>query len=78
MFTINVQRILTNRRLRCKISATVTDTSMLNFFIRSVFTVIDLIDYNTSFNSWTDSPQVSQENQEQAGAEQCQAQVSAS
>ena len=30
-----------------------TDTPTLNFSIRSVFTVIDLIDYKTSFNSWT-------------------------
>ena len=52
VFTINETRILTNHRLFYKISATVTDTPMLNFSIRSVFTVIDLIDYKTSFNSY--------------------------
>ena len=55
MFTINAMRILTNHRLCYKISATVTDTPTLNFSIRSVFTVIDLIDYKTGFNSWTDT-----------------------
>ena len=41
MFTINVTMILTNHRL--------------NFSIRPFFTVIDLIDYKTGFNSWTDN-----------------------
>ena len=53
MFTINATRILTNHRLCYKISATVTDTPTLNFSIRSVFTVIDLMDYKTSFISTT-------------------------
>ena len=30
-----------------------TDTPTSNFSIRSVFNVIDLIDYKTSFNYWT-------------------------
>ena len=55
MFNINATRILTNHRLCYKISATVIDTPMLNFSTRSVFTVIHLIDYKTSFNLWTDT-----------------------
>ena len=53
MFTINATRILINHRLCYKISATVTDTPTLNFSIRSVFTVIDLIVYKTGLISTT-------------------------